>query len=303
MSETAQPATESTPGDAARDAPSSTLSTPRSSRAGLWPAASTLWRREMVRFFRQRNRVVSALVTPAILWVMISAGLNSAVALPTSEALTESDAAGGVALGYQYFFTGAVTMILLFTAIFSTISVIEDRREGFLQGVLVAPAPRLAIAMGKVLGGATIATIHGAVFLLLWPVVAGVEDWGATLLSMGLSLVAMFVVAMALTGLGLCIAWPMTSTAGFHAIMMVFLMPMWFLSGAVFPLSGAPVWMRVVMWANPLTYGHWTIEGVLSGQYRDSNFAVGAGVTLGFTVVIVALATRLITRPRKDGLA
>jgi ABC-2 type transport system permease protein len=142
-------------------------------------------------------------------------------------------------------------MILLFTAIFSTISIIEDRREGFLQGVLVSPAPRSAIVMGKILGGTLLATGQGLVFLLLTPFLS---------LHMGLIDVVyvvaiMFLVSFGLTGLGFIIAWRLDSTQGFHAIMNLFLMPMWFLSGALFPASGAPAWLQAVMAVNPLTYG------------------------------------------------
>src|SRR5947209_4707062 len=158
-------------------------------------------------------------------------------------------AAGGTSGGYMvYFFPGTVIMILLFTAIFSTISIIEDRREGFLQSVLVAPISRMAIVLGKLLGGTILAFGQGLVFLLLAPLIGVHFSAMSFIASCGI----LFIVSFALTGLGFCIAWRMSSTQGFHAIMNLFLMPMWFLSGALFPGRGA---MRWVMAVNPLTYG------------------------------------------------
>src|SRR3954466_12373933 len=114
-----------------------------------WPVVATLCQRELVRFFRQKNRVFGALGQPIIFWILFGAGLKSNQ------------------LDYAHFFPGTLVMILLFTAIFATISIIEDRREGFLQGVLVAPVPRWSMVLGKVLGGAAIAMIQGLLFLAL----------------------------------------------------------------------------------------------------------------------------------------
>ena len=115
------------------------------------PSSARSRQRELVRFFRQRNRVFGALGQPIIFWLLFGAGLQREQ--PT--------------LDYAHFFPGTLVMILLFTAIFATISIIEDRREGFLQGVLVAPVPRWSMVLGKVLGGAAIAMLQGLVFLLL----------------------------------------------------------------------------------------------------------------------------------------
>jgi ABC-2 type transport system permease protein len=170
----------------------------------------------------------------------------------------------------QYFFPGTVLMILLFTAIFSTISIIEDRREGFLQSVLVAPVPRLAIVLGKVLGGTALAFGQGLIFLLLGPL-AGVRPSPAGFV---LALAFMAVLSFALTALGFCIAWRMSSTQGFHAIMNLFLMPMWFLSGALFPAENAAGPLRWVMRANPLTYG---LSGLRAALYWGHGGVEGSG--------------------------
>src|SRR5438034_1480428 len=126
----------------------------------IWPhPALSLCHRELVRFLRQRHRIVGALATPLVFWLLIGAGMNRSF---------KADVPGGDNY-LRYFFPGTILMILLFTAIFSTISVIEDRREGFLQGVLVAPVSRMSIVLGKVLGGTILATGQGIIFLLLAP--------------------------------------------------------------------------------------------------------------------------------------
>ncbi|TWT42870.1 ABC transporter permease [Botrimarina hoheduenensis] len=198
------------------------------------PVVLTLAERELVRFFRQRNRVIGGLVQPVLFWLLFSEGLRS------------ND------LGYTHFFPGTLVMILLFTAIFATISIIEDRNEGFLQGVLVAPVTRWAMVLGKVLGGAAIALIQALLFLALgWATVAEIQP---TPLSALAAVGGMTLLAIALTGLGLLIAWRMNSTQGFHAIMSIFLLPMWLLSGAFFR-HGAEGWLGLAVMINPLTYG------------------------------------------------
>jgi ABC-2 type transport system permease protein len=205
-------------------------------------AVYTLWAREQVRFFRQRSRVFGAFVQPLLFWALFGAGLRASFRPPV----------GGGELSYlEYFFPGTVVLILLFTAIFSTISVIEDRREGFLQSVLVAPQPRWVLVLGKVLGGTTLALIQGTLLLALAPAVGIPLSVPAFLAAV----VVQFLVAFALTALSFVIAWRMDSTQGFHAVMTVFLMPMWLLSGAFFPEQGVPGWLSALMRVNPLTYG------------------------------------------------
>jgi len=265
----------------------------------------SLWHREVVRFFRQKNRVASVLLTPLFLWIGLGAGLDGAF-------LVDPSGGGGLVndgtlldhpeAGYMaYFFPGTLSMIVLFTAVFSSISVIEDRREGFMQGVLVAPVPRLAIVLGKVLGGASIAMLQACICLLIWPLVGGFPG----VFSLLAALVTLAVSAVALSAFGLCIAWRMDSTAGFHAVMMLLLMPMWFLSGAVFPVSTAMPWLRPLMWMNPMTYGQSVLSRTLLGHD-----AVGTGLPAWldvllmviFTVGVIALAVRLVCTPRKDGV-
>src|SRR5688572_1552123 len=129
---------------------------------GMFLPALSLARRELVRFLRQRHRIIGALATPLVFWLLVGGGFGRSLSLPNSPP--------GQSF-IHFFFPGTLVMILLFTAIFSTISVIEDRREGFLQGVLVAPVSRHAIALGKILGGTALATGQGLLFLALSPLV------------------------------------------------------------------------------------------------------------------------------------
>ena len=262
---------------------------PRAADVGIWLPALSLAKRELVRFVRQRNRVIGALATPIVFWLLIGGGMGRsfrAEGLPGGENYL------------QYFFPGTVVMILLFTAIFSTISIIEDRREGFLQSVLVAPVSRMSVVLGKVLGGTALAFGQGFVFLILGPL-AGVRP---TAQGLALAMLLMAVLSFALTALGFCIAWRMTSTQGFHAVMNLFLMPMWFLSGALFPVHNASPPLRWAMRLNPLTYG---LDGLRGALYLGRDGAAGGAgglvlslaVSLGFAAAVFAVAC-LIARGR-----
>jgi ABC-2 type transport system permease protein len=223
--------------------------------------AYTLWKREIVRFFRQPSRVAGAAGSPLIFWLLIGSGLSGSFRLP-----------GGPAdLDYlEYFFPGTIVLVLLFAAIFSTISIIEDRHEGFLQGVLVAPVSRLSIVAGKVFGGATLAWLQGIVFLALAPL-AGIRlTVGSALAAAGV----LAVLAVSMTAIGFAFAWVLDSVQGFHAVMNLVLIPMWLLSGAFFPLSGAPGWLSALMRLDPLTYGVAALRWVLYGREAQ----LGSGV-------------------------
>ncbi len=233
----------------------------------------TLWWREMVRFLRQRSRVVGALGQPLVFWVLLGAGFSASFR-PSADA-------GDV--GYlEYLYPGIITLILLFTAIFSTIAVVEDRKTGFLQGVLVAPVPRTSIVLGQALGGTSLALLQGCLFLLLAPAAGIVLSVAAVLAAV----VVMFVIAFALTSVGLIIAWRMDSTQGFHAIMNLILMPVWFLSGAFFPAAGGPSWLTWIMYANPLTYGMAALRGCL---YLDGPAATGSLTALLPSIIVTVV--------------
>jgi ABC-2 type transport system permease protein len=247
-------------------------------------AVATLWRREIVRFLRQRSRVVGALGQPVVFWLLLGGGLAASFRPP--------GAPGGT--GYvEYFYPGIIALIVLFTAIFATISVVEDRQAGFLQGVLVAPVARWMIVLGQALGATTLALLQGTLFLALAPAV-GIP---LTLAAVAAAMAVMFLIAFALTSLGLLIAWRMDSTQGFHAIMNLILLPIWLLSGAFFPATGAPAWLAWVMTLNPLTYGVAALRRTL---YLGDPAAAGglppAGLSIAVTIVFGAVAFAAATR-------
>ncbi len=198
-----------------------------------------LWRREIVRFLRQRGRVSGALAQPLLFWGVIGSGLDRSFHV-----------AGASSVGYrEYFFPGVLLMVVLFTSIFTNISLIEDRQQGVLQVAQVAPVPSWAIVAGKTLGGASLGLVQALLLLLLAPLA------GFPLGRMELPQVflALMLTSVALTTLGFSAAWVLRSTQGFHAVMSVLLLPLWILSGSMFPAEGSP-FMQWVIRLNPLSY-------------------------------------------------
>lgn len=249
----------------------------------------TLWLREITKFLRDRSRLIGALVQPLGFWVLLGLGFYGTFQMP-------GVSSGEV--GYlEYLYPGIIALILLFTAIFSTISVVQERQEGFLQAALVAPVSRLTIVLGLVSGGATLAVAEAALFLLLAPLVG----LGPGVIGLAVVLAAALCMALAFTALGFTIAWRLDTTRGFHAVMNLFLLPMWFLSGAFFPAAGVPAALRWVMYANPATYG---VAAIRQGLYLPDaapGVALPLGVTLGvsaaFALAMLGLAVWTVRRP------
>ncbi len=241
-------------------------------------ASYTLWKREVVRFLRQRSRIAGALGSPLVFWFLIGSGLGHSF-----KGAPDMPVQGGY---LEYFYPGTLALIVLFTAIFSTISIVEDRQEGFLQGVLVAPVPRSAIVLGKILGGTTLAVLQAAIFLLLAPL----AHVGLHLADVPGLLGVLVVLGFGLTGLGFLIAWWLNSTQGFHAIMNLFLIPMWILSGALFPSGGAAGWIRGLMLINPLTYG----VSALRAPFYDQSIAGDPPLTVSLVVLVAFAALMLL---------
>lgn len=239
-------------------------------------ASLLLARREIVRFLREPSRVVGALATPFVFWLLLGDGFSATFrAGPVGE---NADYA-------TYFFPGVLALTVFFTAIFSTISVIEDRKAGFLQAVLASPVPRFAVIGGKVLGGGVLAAAQG-VFLLGILAAAGMPvSFVRALAAFG----ALFLVAVPLVLLGLVLAFRFDSTQGFHAVMNLLLMPAWILSGSVFPIAGAPGWITTVAAVNPLTYAVAILRRVLLADADRLDPALPT-LPLSFAVLAVSCA-------------
>ena len=243
---------------------------------------ATLWWREVTRFRRQRSRVIGAFLQPLVFWLLLGGGLSASFRPPGAPAGTNY---------VEYFYPGVIVLVLLFTAIFATISTVEDRKQGFLQGVLVAPITRPTIVMGQALGGTTLALIQGVIFLILAPL-AGIH---LTLGAVAAAIVIMALVAFALTSIGLVIAWRIDSTQGFHAIMNLILIPIWLLSGAFFPAAGAPAWLRWTMRLNPLSYGIAALRrslylGATTAASSAPGFMMPLAITVAFSAATFILA-------------
>ena len=265
-----------------------------SSPAGSsWLAVWALAHRELIRFFRQRNRIIGAVGQPLIFWLLFGAGLRSSFRLP-------GDTATDNLTFLQYFFPGTIVLILLFTSIFTSISIIEDRREGFLQSVLVAPCPRWSMVLGKLLGGTFIALFQGMLFACL----GFTLGWSFSVTGLLAVAVLLFIEAFALCGLGFVLAWRMDSTQGFHAVMSLLLMPMWLLSGAFFPDSGG--WLGWVIRLNPLTYGVAALRRLVQSEAASlaqpelPSLALSLAVTVGFAVLMFGLSV-WVSRGRTTG--
>ena len=252
----------------------------------IMQASFSLAVREIVRFLRQKNRVIGALATPVIFWFLLGSGVGRSLA---SSGIRER------ADYLTYFFPGIVLLIILFTAIFSTVSVIEDRREGFLQGVLVAPDGRSAILFGKLIGGTLLAVFQALIVVLIAPYTDYHPD--ARVLMYLVAMIALL--AVGLTALGFLIAWPMDSTQGFHALINLFFVPLWFLSGALFPASGAADWIRMLMRMNPLSYGHDALAGLLAtrpGMPLPLDLSHDFSIVIASTLLLVMACALQVSR-------
>ena len=201
----------------------------------------TIWYRDVLRFLRDRVRIVASLGQPLLFLFVFGSGLAPAIS-----------GLGGGALDFKAFlFPGIVAMAVLFTSVFSAVSIVWDREFGFLKEVLVAPVSRVAVALGKVAGGSTVAMFQGAIILLFAPLI-GVRLTVGRIVTL---LALMLLTAATMTSVGVLIASRMRSMEGFHMMLNFALMPMFFLSGAFFPLRGVPLWMEWLARVDPMTYG------------------------------------------------
>lgn len=224
-----------------------------------------LWLRQLKKYFRSRSRIVGSLGQPLLFLVAFGYGFGSIY----------KRAGGGNYI--DFLAPGIILMSVLFTAIFSGIDVIWDRQFGFLKETMVAPVSRLEIMLGKTLGGATVATLQGIIVFGL-TLFVGFRPHNLYMLPVGLAVI--FLIAVLFTSLGTAIASVLEDMQGFQLIMNFLVMPIFFLSGALFPLQGLPKAMEVVVKIDPLTYGIDALRDVLISV---TNF----GLVTDFTVLII----------------
>lgn len=249
---------------------------------------SVLWRRDLMRFWRQPSRLVGALGQPVIFWAVIGGGFAPSFRL----------AGGGEQVDYlSYFYPGVVLMVVLFASIFASVSVIEDRSQGFLQAVLAGPGSRLALVLGKCFGSVSVAGIQVLAFLTLAPLAGfGLAEvaWLQLFAAVGCT-------SLGLSALGFAVAWGLGSTQAYHAVQMTFLVPAWVVSGAMFPptTTGA---LATSMWFNPLAYAVAAVRHAMYGGQAPVGTVLAASpascwaVLLGFVAVSLGLATLACVR-------
>ena len=249
-----------------------------------------IWYRDVLRYSRDRARIIASLGQPLLFLVVFGSGLSASLGAGVTQQL------GNVSY-VRFLYPGIISMAVLFTSIFSAISIVWDREFGFLRELLVAPVSRAAVVLGKALGGSTIAMVQGALLLILAPIL-GVSLNPLILLEL---LALMFLVAFAISSMGILVASRLKTMESFQMIINFFVMPMFFLSGAFFPLRQLPRWMAVVVRLDPVAYGVDPMRRVLLGSELAPGIQIGSyhlgtaadvAILAVFAAAMLALAMR-----------
>ena len=254
----------------------------------------TIWLREFKIFSREKVRLIAGAGQPLIYLAVLGNGLTSGARLTATGHIDY----------LKYMYPGVIGMSILFTSIFSALSIIWDREFGFLKEVLVAPVPRWGVAIGKSLGGSTVSMVQCVILIAIAPLVGISLTVAMVIKLLGLA----FLMSFAVTSLGVVIASRMQSMQSFQMVMNFMIMPLYFLSGAMFPMASAPVWMKTLMAADPLVYG---VDGIRNVVFSDTVIAGANGVaesladaartagllrwSLSFDVAMMALAAIVLT--------
>ncbi len=260
---------------------------------------TVIWRRELLRFFRERSRTVSALLLPVLFLILLGNGLKEVVISPAPDVDF-----------MDFIFPGVMIMSLFMTAFAAGMSVVWEREFGFLKEMLVAPVSRVSIALGKILGSATVALIQAVVLILLAPLF-GIHF---SLLTAVKSLGMLSLTAIAIAGLGTFIGSKMRSMQGFHVISELLLLPLIFLSGAFFPVDKVPTWLGIIARLNFVTYSADGIRqiafaqnGIPADSYlrltsfgRPMSVWMDAGIVAAFGLLMIFLASRSFSKRGLD---
>ncbi|MDE2037833.1 MAG: ABC transporter permease [Patescibacteria group bacterium] len=230
-----------------------------------------LWLRQIKRYFRSKSRMIGSLGQPVVFLVALGFGFGPVFA----------KAGGGDYI--QFLSPGIIAMSIMFTAVFSGIELIWDRQFGFLKETMVAPVSRLSIMFGRTLGGATTSFLQGCIVLAITLAIGFRPDLGMVLWG----LLFMFGIAIVFTAFGTAIASTMEDMQGFGLIVNLVNMPLFFLSGALFPLNDAPVWIRAIADVNPLSYG---VDGLRTALTGVSEYGLGLDALVIAAVTVLFLA-------------
>lgn len=240
-----------------------------------------LWLRDLKRYWYDKPRIIASLGQPLLFLFVLGSALSPSFKGTNGVNFTE------------FIFPGIISMTILFTSVFSGMSIVWDREFGFLKEVMVAPVSRWSIAIGKTFGGASVALLQGVIMLTL-SLIIGVKISIVTLIA---CILIMFLIAFAMASMGIMIAARMKEMEGFQVIVNFLIMPIFFLSGALFPLDRLPAWLSVLTKIDPLTYGVDLLRGVMIHVHA-------LPLTLDLTVIalfaIVMLGIAVIEFNRMD---
>jgi ABC-2 type transport system permease protein len=250
-------------------------------REALVNAIYVLWIRQLKRYWRSRARIVGSLGQPLLFLIALGFGFGP---------IYQKAGQGNY---IQFLAPGVVGMTIMFTSVFSGSELIWDRQFGFLKETLVAPVPRLAIMIGRTLGGATVAVMQGVVVILIC-MLAGFRP--GSLASAAYAFLFMTLIAVTFTALGTALATMLTDFQGFQLVMNFLVMPMFFLSGALFPLDGVPGPLLIAASVDPLAYGIDGMRAALGGGTAHFGEAVDLAVLSALAVVLLALGSYLFER-------
>ena len=241
-------------------------------------AIYAVWLREMIRYFRQKERIIGSLVMP-IFWLLIFGGsMGSSINMGS--------------IDYKSFIApGVIGITILFTSVMSGISIIWDKELGFMKEMLVSPVSRISIVIGKAIGTATAAIIQGTMVMII-AIITGLE---INIITFLLAIPVMFLVSIGLVGIGISIGSLMNNVEGFQLIMNLLVMPMFFLSGALFPINDLPKFLKILTYIDPLTYGVELLRYVIIG-FSNIPVIVSFGVVVGFSVLMMSLSAWLFSR-------
>ena len=238
----------------------------------------TMWLREMIRFSRSKSRIIGALATPLFFLIILGTGFSSAFQVR-----------GGGTFDKSYLAPGLIGMAVLFASLMGGVSIIWDREFGFLKEILIAPVSRFYVSLGKAVGGVTTAMIQGLLIMIIaWLIgVRYISIWGVLL-----GIVVMFISGIGFIGLGIALASKIESHEGFQMVMSFLTMPLVLLSGAFFPIVNLPGWLKMLVYANPLTYGVEALRWCLLG---NSTIPISFSITVLviFSIAMIALGGKL----------